>query len=147
MNKTKAGVVCALVVTAAVFACNAGCAAWGYTPQLWQTVVTLVYILFWAGFTALAGKCRPWRVLTIVLALVTFVSGAGCLVLRLTQTGGFLSAFLSVFASVPFYGLTRYMGWTAAYAIVAVLGFGWVLWCFKRKKYNKKEDEQWESGA
>lgn len=134
MKKTIVGFVLAGLVTAGAFACNGGMAAWGYTTQWWNSAATLVYILFWAGLTAGGTKCKPWLRLARVMAWITLVTGGYCLALRLLESGGFLSAFLSIFASVPFFGLTILLDWTAVYAVAALLGLGWVLWTRKLTK-------------
>lgn len=134
MKKTIVGFVLAVLVTAGAFACNAAMAAWGGPGEWWNLAATLIYILFWAGVTAAASRCRPWLILSRVMAWITLVVGAYCLLLRLLRAGGFLSAFLSVFVSVPFFGLTIAMDWTAVYALAALLGLGWVLWTGRQGK-------------
>ena len=134
MKKTIIGFVLAGLVTAGAFACNGGMAAWGYMAQWWNLAATLVYILFWAAFTAGASKCRPWLHLARVMAWITLVTGGYCLALRLLEAGGFLSALLSIFVSVPFYGFNIMLDWTAVYAVATALGLGWVLWTRKLAK-------------
>lgn len=134
MKKTGIGFALAILVTAAVIGCNAGGAAWGYTPRWWQVAATLLYILFWGGFTALSAKCKPWLKLARVMGWITLVTGLYCTLLRLLEAGGFLSALLSVFVSAPFYGLTIVLDWTALYIVGAIFGLAWVIWTTKLAK-------------
>lgn len=126
--RTLLGAALALAVMAGCFAVNAAGAWDGGPASAWHLAATLLYVLFWGGFTAAARKYAPCLKLSFGLSLLTFFSAAVGLICRLLSAGGFLAAFACVFASIPFYGLRFVMGWTGLYAAAAALSLLWLLY-------------------
>jgi len=112
--------------------------AWMGDPAGFENLlITIVYCLFWGVFTVLSRKSAALSKTAFLISLLTFISSANSLVWRLLGHGGFITAFLSIFASVPFYGLRFFMGWSALYAAAAILSLIWLIFTGVLLRRNK----------
>ena len=138
----------AVVLTAASVLCN-GAGAWlGGPASLGQFFVTVAYMAAWSACILLAGKSRIPAKLCWAFSLLTFLSALGSLVCRILKYGGFLSAFFSTPASVPFYGLRLFLGWDGLYAAAAVVALFWTAWTsFCLRKIRKILPEKPRTGS
>ena len=121
------GVAMALAVMAACFLVNLGGAWMGGPAGAAELAVTLCYCVFWGIFSMVTRRIRPLARFSLVLSLLTLISAAVSLVCRLTGGGFIVAALLSVFASVPLYGLTFWLDWTGVYAAALCLALVWLL--------------------
>jgi len=138
MKNTSRPHLCAAAVTAAVtvlcFAANLGGAAFGNPADAWQLALTLLYAAVWGVFSVRFSD-RPFCAKAAFLfSLLTFISALSSLFCRLTDSGFIIAALLSVFASVPFYGLRFFMDWTGLYATVFLLAAAWLAFTFQKLK-------------
>lgn len=121
------GIMAALAAMVGCFVINAGGAWMGGPAGVGNLVVTALYVVFWGVFTLVSRKYGPLLRVSFVISLLTFISAANSLVRRLLGGGGFISGFVSVFASVPFYGLRWFMDWTPLYAAATAVSLGWLV--------------------
>jgi len=126
--QTIAGVLLILFVMAACVAINAGGAWMGGPANPWQFVVTVIYIIFWGLFSIVVRNHQNLAQVSFVISLLTFISAVNSLVWRLLGGGGFIAGFVSIFASVPFYGLRWVLGWTETYVIAVVMALIWLVY-------------------
>lgn len=122
------GVILAAAAMISCFVINIGGAWYGGPANGGQFIVTVLYIIFWGVFTVVSHKFSPLVKASFLISLVTFISSANSLVCRLLGSGGFIAAFTSVFASVPFYGLRFILDWTGLYTVVTVLSLIWLVY-------------------
>lgn len=123
----KINIQIALILTVFCFAINVGAAWWGGKADIGHLATTLLYLLVWFAFTYLSRNFRPMIRLSFVMSLLTFISSM--ISLRAIIFGaGFISAFLSVFASVPFYGLRFFMKWKSVYITTTLLSLCWLIY-------------------
>ena len=127
MYRKLLGVAMALAVMAACFLINLGGAWMGGPAGAAELAVTLCYCVFWGIFSMVTRRIRPLARFSLVLSLLTLISAAVSLVCRLTGGGFIVAALLSVFASVPLYGLTFWLDWTGVYAAALCLALVWLL--------------------
>lgn len=120
------GIILTIAVETCCFIVNAGRAWWGDPAHIHELLMTILYILFWVAFTMVSLKYTQLRKIVFVISLLTFISSVCSLIFSLT--GGFIiEALLSIFVSVPFYGLRFFMGWTELYVIAVVLSIIWLI--------------------
>ena len=129
----------AAAVMAFCFACNLGGAWMGDPAGAGNLAATAVYVLFWGLFTWRGRDVRPLARAAFVLSLATFLSAAQSLLWRLLESGGFLAGFLSLFASVPLYGLRMFLDWTGLYAAAAALSLVWLLLAWRNLRRLRAE--------
>ena len=127
MYRKLLGVAMALAVMAACFLINLGGAWMGGPAEAGELAVTLCYCVFWGIFSVVTRKIRSLSRFSFVLSLLTLISAAAALICRLTDTGFIVVALISVFASVPMYGLTFWLDWTGVYAVALGLALLWLL--------------------
>lgn len=125
---TLLGIILAAAAMISCFVINAGGAWMGGPASLGQLAVTVLYIVFWGVFSVASRRFAPLVKVSFVISLLTFIAAANSLVQVLMGNGGFLSAFISVFASVPLYGLRYLMDWTGLYVVAAALSLGWLVY-------------------
>lgn len=121
--KNLLGIIFAIALMISCFILNAGGAWDGSAAEIRHLITTIIYLIFGAILSIVSRKYIPLLKASFTISLLTFLSAAVGLVCRLSEYGGFISAFISIFASIPFYGLRLFMGWTGLYAIAAVLSF------------------------
>ena len=133
-------VLLALLVVICTFFVNTGGAWFGGPASVAELMMTLFYIAFWLAVTILSTKYTQLTKLVFVFSLITFVSSIFALYFRIK--GGFvLAVILSIFASVPFYGLRYFVNidWTSTYGIVVAISTVWVgfTWWISKKVKRK----------
>ncbi len=125
-RRSLAGILLALAVMAGCFAVNLAGAWEGGPAHAGQLAASLCYAVFWGVFSVASRNYLPLIRVSFVISLLTCISAISSLIWRLLGGGGFLAAALSVFASVPFYGLRLFLDWTCLYAAAALLALGWL---------------------
>ena len=119
--------VMAAAVMAACFVCNMGGAGMGDAAGAGHLAATVLYVLFWGLFTWRTRDAAPLAKMSFAISLISFFSAVQSLFWRLLGEGGFIAGFLSVFASVPMYGLRMFLGWTGLYVVSAAVSLCWLL--------------------
>ena len=120
------GIIIALAAMISCFVINTGSAWQGGPAEVYNLIVTMLYIVFWSAFSFLSRKYEPLISTSFVISLITLLSSLAGLIARVSGGGGFVTALLSIFSSAPFYGLRFFMGWTGLYAVSSVLSVGWL---------------------
>ena len=137
-RKSILGIVIALTAMISCFVINTGGAWEGGSAGIGNFVITILYIAFWSVFSIVSRKYEPLINVSFVISLITFVSSLAGLVARASDNGGFITALLSVFSSIPFYGLRYFMGWTGMYAVATALSLCWLIYARYTKCKLKK---------
>ena len=120
-----------LVIAMLVFICvisNARGAAFYDYAKFGNLCITTVFVLFWSAFPVLYKNNEVLVKISFVINLLMLIAATNGLLLRLLDTGGFLSAALVSIVAVPFYGLRIVLGWTGTYAVATVITFWWMLY-------------------
>ena len=93
------------------------------------------FVIFWSVFSVRSRGYVPLIKVSFAISCITFVSAAAGLIARALHIGGFITGILSVFSSIPFYGLRFFMDWTGLYVIATALSLAWLIytWHSKRK--------------
>lgn len=117
----------------AVTVANLGGAWMGGTAKLTSLLATLLYVCAVPLFL-LPGTTK----LGFAWSLLTLASAAFSLIMRLLKQGFVISAMLSVFASVPFYGLRYWLDWTGVYAAGCAVGLCWLGICLISRKMENR---------
>lgn len=135
VRKNMLGIIIALAAMISCFAINTGGAWAGGSAGLHNLTITVLYIVFWTVFSFISRKYEPFIKVSFVISLITFLSATAGLISRVLDSGGFITALLSIFSSIPFYGLRSFMSWTGLYAIAMVLSLCLLIyiWYTKRK--------------
>ena len=126
------------MAAAAMISCfvNNAQAAWRGGPAgIGNLAATIIYLIFWGVFSVVSRKYKVLINISFVVSLFTCISAINGLVWRLLGSGGFISAFITIFTSIPFYGLRYFMDWTALYVTAGVISIGWLIYtgkCLKR---------------
>lgn len=110
--------------------------AWmGGRADISNLIVTILYVIFWSVFSVRSRGYVPLIKVSFAISCITFVSAAAGLIARALHIGGFITGILSVFSSIPFYGLRFFMDWTGLYVIATALSLAWLIytWHSKRK--------------
>ena len=118
----------ALAVMVGCFVSNIGGAWMGGPANIGQFIATILYIIFWGIFSAATRKYGLLANVSFVISLLTAISAINSLFWRLMGSGWIISALVSVFASVPFYGLRLLMDWTALYAVASGFSLVWLIY-------------------
>lgn len=95
--------------------------------------VTILYIIFWSMFSVISRKYEPLVNTSFAISLITFISATAGLTARLINGGGFITALLSIFSSIPFYGVRLFIGWTDLYAVSTILSLCWLIYTWYTK--------------
>lgn len=122
------GIIIAAAVMLSCFVINVGGAWMGGPASAGQLAVTILYCIFWGVFTVASRNFGPLVRVSFVISLLTFLSAFNSLVWVLLGGGGFITAFLSVFASVPFYGLRFFLQWEGLYAVATAISILWLVY-------------------
>ncbi len=138
ITKNITGVVLSLTVMVLCFAANTGGAWMGDPAHPWQFLVTLLYVVFWGIFSYLSRKHHFLCGIAFVISLLSAISSVNSLIRILLGWGDFTSAFLSVFASVPFYGLRLFLSWRGVYLVGSILSVGWLLYTSRNWRRMKR---------
>lgn len=103
--------------------------------SLSNLIVTILYVIFWSVFSVRSRGYVPLIKVSFAISCITFVSAAAGLIALALHIGGFITGILSVFSSIPFYGLRFFMDWTGLYVIATALSLAWLIytWHSKRK--------------
>jgi len=118
----------ALAVMVGCFVSNIGGAWYGGPANMGQFIATILYIIFWGIFSVVTKKYGLLANISFVISLLTTIAAINSLFWRLLNEGFILAALVSVFASVPFYGLRMLMDWTALYAVATVISLIWLIY-------------------
>lgn len=116
-----------LLTVIAVFAVNLGGAWYGGTAGTAALGATVVYVGAVTVFLMTGRSSRVGVRVGFVWSLLSFLSAAWSLLMRLLHSGFVISALISTLTSVPFYGLRLWLDWTATYAVAAVVSLVWLV--------------------
>lgn len=141
-QKSIAGITVALAAVFSCIAINIGGAWEGGPAGAGSFAVTVAYILFWCLFLFFSRKYAPMIKASGIVSAITFVSSAVGFCAALLDRGGFITAFFSLFASVPFYGLRFLAGWKTVYASAAVISLCWMLYALRAQKQLARMQEE-----
>ena len=130
-KKSVLAIILALAAVISCFVINAGGAWMGGRADISNLIVTILYVIFWSVFSVRSRGYVPLIKVSFAISCITFVSAAAGLIARALHIGGFITGILSVFSSIPFYGLRFFMDWTVcncngiiacmAYAIFSIV--------------------------
>lgn len=120
-QKNILGIIIALAALISCFVINTGSAWEGGSAGLGNLTITILYIVFWGVFSFISRKYEPFINISFVISVITLISAVAGLISRISNRGGFITALLSIFSSIPFYGLRSFMGWTGLYAVAMAL--------------------------
>ena len=134
-KKSVLAIILALAAVISCFVINAGGAWMGGRADISNLIVTILYVIFWSVFSVRSRGYVPLIKVSFAISCITFVSAAAGLIARALHIGGFITGILSVFSSIPFYGLRFFMDWTGLYVIATALSLAWLIytWHSKRK--------------
>lgn len=128
----------ALAVMVGCFVANIGGAWMGGPANIGQFIATVLYIIFWGIFSVATKKYGLLANISFVISLLTAIGAINSLFWRLMGGGWIISALVSVFASVPFYGLRLLMDWTALYAVATVISLLWLVYTGRNLRKHQK---------
>lgn len=128
----------ALAVMIGCFVLNIGGAWMGGPADVGQFIATVFYILFWGLFTVMTKQYGVLAKVSFIISLVTFIGAFNSLIMRLISGGWILAALISMFASVPFYGLRLFMDWTLLYAVATCISLVWLIYTAVNQRRLKK---------
>ena len=111
-KKSVLAIILALAAVISCFVINAGGAWMGGRADISNLIVTILYVIFWSVFSVRSRGYVPLIKVSFAISCITFVSAAAGLIARALHIGGFITGILSVFSSIPFYGLRFFMDWT-----------------------------------
>lgn len=126
--KTIIGIIIALAVMISCLVLNVGGAWMGGPAPIGNLIATILYCVFWTVFTVVSRDIKVLAKVSFFISLFTLVSSSVGFGFRLFHAGDFIIAFISVFSSVPMYGLRFFMDWTGLYAVSTVLSVLWVIY-------------------
>ncbi len=134
-QKSILGIIIALAATISCFVMNISSAWEGGPAEIGNFIITIFYIIFWSVFSFSSRKYEPLAKTSFVISLITFISSIAGLIARISNRGGFITALLSIFSSIPFYGFRIFLDWTDVYAIAIVISTSWLVytWYIRRK--------------
>lgn len=132
-RKNIVGIIIALAAMISCFVINAGGAWNGGIAGIGNLTVTILYIIFWSMFSVISRNYEPLVNTSFAISLITFISAAAGLTARLINGGGFITALLIIFSSIPFYGLRLFIGWTGLYAVSTILSLCWLIYTWNTK--------------
>ena len=128
----------ALATMAGCFVANIGGAWMGGPANLGQFIATVLYIIFWGVFSVTTKKYGLLANISFVISLLTAIGAINSLFWRLIGGGWIISALVSAFASVPFYGLRMLMDWTALYAVATIISLVWLVYTGRNLRRHQK---------
>ena len=128
----------ALAVMVGSFVANIGGAWMGGPANLGQFIATVLYIIFWGVFSVATKKYGLLANISFVISLLTTIAAINSLFWRLMGDGWIISALVSIFASVPFYGLRMLMDWTALYAVATIISLVWLVYTGRNLRKHQK---------
>lgn len=146
--KNLFGIIIATVAMISCFVINANGAWDGGPADAGGFFTSAIYVIFWGVFSVISRKYSPLNKTAFVISLLTFISSVNGLIWRVLDSGGFISAFISVFASIPFYGLRLLMDWTGLYMAATVLSLVWLIYTgvnmrkLERSMCDKQQNKQ-----
>lgn len=132
-RKNRLWLLGAVVLYAACFAVNLAGAWFEYqSATVWNLLVSLTYLLFWALFTKDACDSRGRTRAATIVAGLTLVGALFGLLLR---GGGFWlllipAICLTPFTALPLYGLRMFVSWDMIYLLAGLLGGLWLVYLF-----------------
>ena len=128
----------ALATMVGCFVANIGGAWMGGPANLGQFIATILYIIFWGVFSIATKKYGLLVNISFVISLLTTISAINSLFWRFMGDGWIISALVSIFASVPFYGLRMLMDWTALYAVATMISLVWLVYTGRNLRNHQK---------
>lgn len=138
------GLLLAIVVTAAAFAANLSGAWLGSPASVGQLVTTMIYIAFWCVFTWLSVRLKSLRKIVFVISLLTLISATISFVCVATNQGFVIEALMSIFVSVPFYGVRNFTNWEVLYGGAFVISLVWFIFAvWQLRKDKNLEGRTW----
>jgi len=126
--KKLSGIVIAAAVMISCIVINAGGAWEGGPATAGELITTVIYLIFWGVFSIASRKYALFVNISYVISLLTTISSANALFWNFIGRGGFFSAFISIFTSVPFYGLRYFMGWRGLYITATIISLVWLVY-------------------
>lgn len=126
--KNLFGIMIAVIAMISCFAINASGAWEGGSADVGEFITSSVYVVFWGVFSVVSKKYGPFIKTAFVVSLFTFISSVNGLLWTILDSGGFIAAFISVFTSIPFYGLRLFMDWTGLYIAAAIVSLAWLIY-------------------
>lgn len=132
------GLFLALLVTGITFAVNLAGAWYGGPANLGQLTMTIIYIAFWCVFTGLSIKYVQLRKIVFAISLLTLVSAAISFLCVAINQGFVIEALISMFVSVPFYGVRNFTSWEGLYGgafVVSLIWFVFAIWQLRKNKH------------
>ncbi len=133
-KKSILAIILALAAVISCFVINTGGAWTGGAADISNMIVTILYVIFWSVFSVLSKEYMPLIKISFAISFITFVSAVFGLISRAFHIGGFITGILSVFSSIPFYGLRFFMDWTGLYTAVAALSLAWLIYTLYSKR-------------
>lgn len=121
------GLFLALLVIGATFAVNLVGSVYGGQASLWQFAMTMFYTVFWCAFSWLSVKYVSLRKIVLAISLLTLISSAITFICVITNRGFVIEAILSVFATIPFYGVRYFISWDGLYGCTFVVSLVWFI--------------------
>jgi len=126
--KRLLGIVIAAAAMISCIVINVGGAWEGGAATAGELITTVIYLIFWGGFSVASRKYALFANISFVVSLLTAISSVNALFWNLTGRGGFTSAIISIFTSVPFYGLRYFMEWRGLYITAAIISLIWLVY-------------------
>ena len=132
------GIIIALAAIISCFVINLEAAWAGGPATVANLAVTISYIVFWSAFSFFSGKYSPLVRTSFVISIITLVSSLTGLIVQICGGGGFVTALISFFSSVPFYGFRYFMEWSGLYAVSSVFSLGWLAYTlFRMRRFRR----------
>ena len=128
----------ALATMVGCFVANISGAWMGGPANIGQFIATILYIIFWGVFSVATKKYGLLANISFVISLLTTIAAINSLFWRLMGDGWIISALVSIFASVPFYGLRMLMDWTALYAVATIISLVWLVYTGRNLRKHQK---------
>ncbi|MCI8386908.1 MAG: zf-HC2 domain-containing protein [Clostridiales bacterium] len=128
LMKLIAGIAAAALMMGICIAVNLSGAWMGGPAGAVNLFATIGYIIFFASFSIITRRSKIFSRISFLLALLTLVSSLLCFSVRIgAEFMTVPSVILSIFSSVPFYGLRYFLDWTLTYASGTVISLIWVI--------------------
>lgn len=135
------GLVLALFITSITFAVNLAGAWYGGSAKIGQLAMTIVYVAFWCVFTGLSIKYVQLRKIVLVMSLLTLISSTISFICVATNQGFVIEALMSIFVSVPFYGVRNFASWEVLYGgafVISLVWFIFAVWQLRKDKNRRQ---------
>lgn len=114
------GIIFALALMISCFIINTDSALEGSSVEVKHFITTTIYLVFWSVFSLLSKNYKPLINVSFIVSLLTFISSINGLVWNILEQSGSISSFISIFTTIPFYGLRLFFGWTQLYLFASI---------------------------